>query len=304
MKMNLQLKVGLVGTIFLLLLILIGPKLAPYTMDSVASFKKVTMEDGTTQTLIPPFPASDENRIGTDADGRDMLSIMLRGARVTILFAVGVAVVRFLLALPIAYLGAVYPRTIGWFVDKISVASTTIPMVLTVFLLVSIYNTSYVFTETQSMVLTGAIIVLVGLFQTTSLLQQKMESILKYPFMDGLRSIGAGKWTVLRKHVIPHLSMHLGVLLVSEIAQTLWLATQLGVLYVFVGGTTLSDMGDPSMRVPEEWAGKIGAVFRAFRAHPMVVLYPALALSMAILTFNMLAEGLRKHNEQKWGITG
>lgn len=301
--MNLQLKFGIVATVILLMLILIGPKLAPYTMDDYSHFKKVTTESGETQTLLPPFPASDENVIGTDTTGRDMLSILLRGARVTILFAVGVALLRLLLALPLAYFGAVYPRTVGWFVDKVSVASTTIPMVLTVFLLVSIYNFSYAFTNTQSLMLTGVVVVLVGLFQTTSLLQQKMESILRYPFMDGLRSIGAGKWTILRKHVVPHLTVHLGVLLVSEIAQTLWLATQLGVLYVFLGGT-FPDPEGPSMRIPEEWAGKIGTMFRAFRAHPMAVLYPAMALSLAILAFNMLADGLRKHNEQKWGITG
>lgn len=47
-----------------------------------------------------------------------MLSILLRGARVTLLFAAGVATIRMVLALPLSLAGVSYPRTVGWLIEK------------------------------------------------------------------------------------------------------------------------------------------------------------------------------------------
>jgi peptide/nickel transport system permease protein len=300
--MNRSLWIGLIGTTLLLLVILFGSAIAPHTMNDLGIFKDVTGPDGVVHKITTPFPPSADNWLGSDANGRDLLSIILRGARITVTFAVAVAVVRIVVGLPLAYLGSLMPRTVGWLNEKASLAFTTVPAVLIVALLSGIFNISDAFTPAQNLTIMSCLTALVGLFPTAFVLQQKFETLLKSPFMEGQRAIGTGKWRILRKHLLPHLSAYVTVLFVSEIAQVLWLVAQLGVLYVFIGGAIQQEGTPPSMRFPEEWAGEIGASFRIFRAHPMVVLWPVISLSLAILSFNMLAEGIRKFQERKWGI--
>ncbi|KEO81581.1 ABC transporter permease [Tumebacillus flagellatus] len=302
--MNKSLAFGLFGSILLLLAIVFGPAVAPYTMDDVHPFKKIQQADGTEKIEPAPQPADSVNKLGTDQNGRDILSKLLRGARITITFAVGVALLRTVIGLPLAYLGASFPRTVGWLNEKLSMAFTTVPSVLIVFLVVIVFIFSDAITPMSILWLMSVLIALVGLFPTAFVMQAKIEALMKSPFMEGQKAIGTGRWRILRKHLMPHLSTFLMVLLVSEIAQTLWLAGQLGVLSVFLGGSMLEPGGGPiNMRYPEEWAGSIGYSINAFRSHPMVVLWPVFALSFAILSFNLLAEGIRKNHERKWGIS-
>lgn len=301
--MNRSLLFGLFGSLLLLLAIVFGPSLAPYTMDELHLFKKIPQADGTVKVEAAPQLPDGENLLGTDQNGRDILSKLLRGARITITFAVVVALFRLIIGLPLAYLGASYPRTVGWLNEKLSLAFTTIPSVLIVFLVVIVFIFSDAISPLQILWLMSLLIALVGLFPTAYVIQSKIDTIMKSPFMEGQRAIGTGRWRILRKHILPHLSTFVMVLLVSEIAQTLWLAGQLGVMSVFLGGSMLDQGGPVNMRYPEEWAGSIGYSYQAFRSHPMIVLYPVFALSFAILSFNMLADGIRKFHERKWGIS-
>lgn len=302
--MNWPLRIGIVGTLLLLFIVLAGPLMAPYSMDDFSKYKTVQTELGEMKTIAPPYPPSQEHLLGTDRVGRDMLSILLRGARVTLLFAAGVATISMLLALPLSLAGVSYPRTVGWLIEKASMAATTVPMVLVVVMVAGIYRFSPLLSISQNLLITGMLLVAVGLFQNAHLLQTRINTILKYPFMEGVRSIGAGKVKAFRKHVVPHLSIHLGVLYVTEIANTLWIIAQLGLLSVFLGGALLEAIPGlpPAARIPEEWAGRLGASYGLFRSYPMLVLYPALAISFAVLSFNLLADGIRKYNERKWGI--
>jgi peptide/nickel transport system permease protein len=302
--MNRSLGLGIIGTMLLLLAIVFGPALAPYTMDEFKTFHKVwDPKQGKEVMVTPPLPPSEDHPLGTDMDGRDMLSILLRGARVTVTFAVFVAIVRLLIGLPLAYAGSMFKRTVGWLNEKLSLAFTTVPAVLILSLVSVIFVMSDAFSSRQILMIMACLIAAVGLFPTAYVLQTKLDAVQKLPFMEGQAAIGAGRWRILRKHLLPHLSAYLAVLFVSEIAQTLWLIGQLGVLNIFIGGTIV-DQRIFMMRIPEEWAGTIGHNLRGFNSHPMMVLYPVLALSFAILSFNLLADGIRKWNERRWGIGG
>lgn len=300
--MNWSLRLGIVGTALLLLIILFGPLLAPYSMDQIEHFRQVADAEGVMRTTQPPYPASSVYLLGTDQLGHDMLSILLRGARITVLFAVSVATLRLLIGLPLAYVGVMYPRTVGWLLEKLGTAFATVPMVLVVYIIVRGYNFSPVVSIPENLIITAFVVMFAGLFQTANLLQNKISSILQYSFIEGVKSIGTGKWKMFRKHVFPYMSIHLGILYMTEIANTLWLIAQLSVLLIFLGGTIFESGEPPVPRIPEEWGGKIGLGHRIFRIHPMIVLYPTIAISLGVLSFNLLANGIRKYNEQKWGI--
>lgn len=299
---NRSLWIGFGGTMILLCIILFGPMFAPYDMDHFGTFKEIKQADGTMKLMGAPFPPSADYRLGTDLTGRDILSILLLGARLTVTFAVAVALLRIAVGFPLGYLGASYPRTVGWLVEKVSTVFTTIPAVLFVALIAGIFNITDSITPMQNLVLLTVLTAVVGVFPTAFVLQQKMESLMHAPFMEGQRSIGSGRWRILRKHLLPHLTSYTLVLFVSEIAQVLWLVTQLGFLYIFIGGGKAQEGLQPSMRFPEEWAGNMATQIRALHTKPMIIMYPVLAMSFAILSFNLLAEGIRKRNDARWGI--
>ncbi|MCX7572033.1 ABC transporter permease subunit [Tumebacillus sp. DT12] len=299
---NRSLILGVGGTLVLLFVILFGPLLAPYTMEHFGLFQTITMPDGTPKMASAPFPPSKDYPLGTDLTGRDILSILLLGARVTVTFAVVVALVRIVFGFPLGYLCAMFPRTVGWANEKLSTAFTTVPAVMFVALLAGIFNLSDALTPMQNIVMLALLTALVGLFPSANVLHKKMETLMQSPFLEGQRAIGSGRWRILRKHLLPHLSSYTLVLFVSEIAQVLWLVTQLGFLYIFIGGAIFNEAGPPSMRYAQEWAGNMATQIRAIRTSTMVVLYPVLAMSFAILSFNLLAEGIRQRNDARWGI--
>jgi peptide/nickel transport system permease protein len=300
--MNWSFRIGFAGIILLLAIAVIGPDLAPYGPEQLEPFRRIIDAQGRQTTELPPFGPSAAHLLGTDMAGRDILSMLLHGAHITLLFAAAVTVGRFFLSIPLAVAASQFPKTIGWAVEKLSLLSTTIPLVLLVYSIAIIYNhTANLTDKTTDMLFTGTLILVMGVFPCAHYMRELTDSALASPFMEGVRLIGSGRWWTLKRHVIPYLTTPFVVLFVTEMAQTLWIVAQLGVLSVFLGGASATDDQTFVSNIPYEWAGAVGTTYNLLRYKPMVFLYPALAMAIAIFTLHLLADGIRKQQNRKWG---
>ena len=99
--------IGSVLVVFLVLVVVLGTELAPHNPYKVTRIQWI---DG--EIHKAPFPPGDLYPLGTDEQGRDQLSLLLYGARVTLLMALVATIVRLLLGLILGIISGWWPGSL------------------------------------------------------------------------------------------------------------------------------------------------------------------------------------------------
>ncbi|HLS07346.1 MAG TPA: peptide ABC transporter permease, partial [Bacillota bacterium] len=100
LRNHLLFTVALLLLICILFLALFGEYLP--IVDEQLTAENHRTENGVLYT--PPFEPSQENLFGSDHQGRDLLSLIIIGAKETLLIVLFITVLRYLVAIPLAYL--------------------------------------------------------------------------------------------------------------------------------------------------------------------------------------------------------
>jgi peptide/nickel transport system permease protein len=211
---------------------------------------------------------------GTDELGRDTLSRLLYGARLSL--AVSVTVVAISLALGLA-VGGLAGYLGGW----IDIALTTFAMNTFLALpgiLLAIAFASFLGPGFTNLVLALAI---GGWAGYGRLVRAQVMAVRDREYVDAARALGAGGMRIFFKHILPN------------IVQPILVQAAIGMAGVILAEATLSFLG---LGIPSP-APSWGAMLNDARLHlfdsPHLVLFPALAIAGAVLGFNFLGDALR-----------
>ncbi|WEG14550.1 ABC transporter permease subunit [Pullulanibacillus sp. KACC 23026] len=106
------------------------------------------------------------------------------------------------------------------------------------------------------------------------------RDLLKKEYVNVSKTLGASKWTQIRKHVLPELMPNVFVVWIQPIIQALLMIGQLGVLQLYFGGTDVIRRAMETDVIPRtnEWSGFIGYQYQNFGAPPMDRTDPACLL--------------------------
>ncbi len=249
----------------------------------------------------PPFKPSSMFKWGTDPIGRDVLSLILSGARQTFALAVFGMLARMVLGVLIGMIAGWWQNS--W-LDRLINAlinvwaafpSTFFAMIL--ILALGIEKGMGVFVITLCAVGWGEIAQYV-----------RGQVILQKPLLhiEAARSIGARASQLLKNHVFPQMLPSLIVLSVMEIGSVLMLLAELGFLNIFMGGGFRAEIGETGAMVPvvyffsdvPEWGAMLANIMNYWRSSPWMAWYPGLFFFAAILSFNLFGEGLRTFIEE------
>ena len=255
----------------------------------------VRMIEGVIQA--PPFEPSSSFPWGSDLVGRDVRALMLVGARQTMILAFVAMVARTAVGAVIGTLAGWWKD--GWFDRLLSgVIGVWAAFPVTLFAMVLIYALGI--QQGMGVFILGLCIV--GWGELAQSVRGKVAAIRAEPYIESARSLGAGTMHILMRSVLPNLAPSLIVLSVLEMSAVLMLLAELGFINVFMGGGFQAMIGEAGRMEPviwhysdvPEWGAMLASVRAFWRSNPWLGWYPGMAFFIAILSFNLLGEGMRR----------
>ncbi len=247
--------------------------LAPYGYKE-GDFKNTRSSPSLQLALEGRFP----HLMGTDKYGRDVFSRIIYGARISL--AVGVFGSLVIMVFGLAY-GSV-SGYVGGRVDTLMMRFVDLmyafPTLLFIILLMVILGSTSGFPAVRNIVLGISLVSWMG---TSRLVRGQFLSLREKEFVEAARMIGAGDMAIITRHLLPN---SLGPIIVS---------VTLGIPGLIMTESTLSFIG---LGVPPpfpSWGQMLNEGWRAIRADPHLIFFPALMLSLTMLAFNFLGDGLR-----------
>lgn len=230
-----------------------------------------------------PFEAGDLNQtlkgpsgahwLGTDDVGRDVLSRMLYGARTTLLASLEATTFAVVLGVPAGLIAAFLGGWVNAVLSRIADAVMTFPALLLAVIIVGISGPGL----TNAMIAIG-IVYAPRLFRIS---RAAGLGVLNETYVSAARTIGCSQTRILLRHVLPNA---LSPLLVQV---TLTMATA-----VLAEGS-LSFLGLGVQPPQASWGALLGRAVPYMSVQPVPVIAAGLAISLLVLSFNLVGDGLR-----------
>ncbi|WEH12854.1 ABC transporter permease [Streptomyces sp. VNUA24] len=267
---------GTVGCVVLLVFVAVavaGPWIAPENTNASSSYS--------TDLLAAP---SWRHWLGTDDNGRDVLSRLILGARSSITVGFAAALVSVVIG---AAVGITSGLAGGW-VDRLLSAVDDFFLVLP-FLPLAVVLTSLL-SERADDVPGGRLGILVGVIGltlwagTSRIIRSQVISVKERQFVERARALGASQWWIARKHVLPHVLP----LVLANTALVVSAAILTESALAFLG---LGDPLNPSWGSMLDGANESGALTQGAWWY---FLPPGVCIVLAVLSFNLVGHAVEE----------
>jgi oligopeptide transport system permease protein len=277
-------RLATVSAVLLALLVLVAvfaPFVAPYDY---------TAQDYTALTQ----PPSRAHWLGTDDLGRDILSRLIFGARISLAVGLVVQAVILLIGVPAGLIAANFGGKVDTLIMRTVDALYSIPSLLFVivimtFLRATLANPSNGFTEALAAVddQTGGLIgVFIGIglvnwMPAARLVRGQAVSLKEKEFVEAARGSGASNSRIMLQHLLPN------------VVPIIVVTATIGIPQAIIYEAGISFLGLGARPPMPSWGLMISEAIPNLRSYPYMLVSPAIALSLTVLAFNFLGDGLR-----------
>jgi len=216
--------------------------------------------------------------LGTDQLGRDMLSRVIHGTRISLLVGVTSVLLALFVGVPFGMIAGFY----GGRVDTVVMRAMDLILAFPIYLLAIILMV--IFTPTAGLIgtmkVTGAIaIVRIPIY--ARLVRGSVLSIKEKEYVEASRALGVRDPWILFRHVLPNC---LAPIIVT---------TTLGIATSIIVEATLSFLGLGTQPPTPSWGWDLKANVSFIQANAWLSLFPGLAIFVTVLGFNLFGDGLR-----------
>jgi ABC-type dipeptide/oligopeptide/nickel transport system permease subunit len=230
--------------------------------------------DPTRQVLIQSLQApSSEFWFGTDHLGRDVLTRILYGTRISLLIGVLAVGLGMVVGIPLGVVAGYYRGGADMVISRVTDILFAFPSILLALALVAILGVGL-----------QNVIVAVGVSMVPifiRIVRGTVLSVREETYVEAARAVGANDLRILSKHVLANSWAPIIVQATVGIGFTILLAAGIGFLGLGVQAPT------------PEWGAMLGEGRQYIFSHAHMTTYPGLAIFLAVLAFNLVGDGLR-----------
>jgi ABC-type dipeptide/oligopeptide/nickel transport system permease subunit len=218
------------------------------------------------------FPSS-RHWLGTDEVGRDMLSRLIYGARISLTVGFSVQALAILIGVPLGIAAGFLGGWVDFVVMRLIELFTSIPQTLFALFLVVIFGGglfNIVFA-----------IGLIGWVDLCRLTRAQILSLREKEFIESARALGVPAWRIGLRHLLPNALTPLIVAVTFGIPAAIF--AEAGLSFLGIG------INDP---LPS-WGKMVGNSFAYIRVYWHIGMFPTLLIAITMLSFSFVGDGLR-----------
>ncbi len=256
-------KIAVICMIFVILLVLLAifaPLIAPYDQ----SYQDVGM--------INQGP-SEKHLLGTDEFGRDILSRIIYGTRVSLAVGVVAEAIAVTIGVIMGSIAGYYGGKVDSVISRIIEIFASFPQILFAIVIMFVLGTGVL----NVFMAIG----FVGWTSVARVIRSQVIQLKENEYVEAAKASGGNDFAIIMKHMIPNCLSTIIVIVTMEIPADIMYEASLSFLGLGV-------------QPPESSWGQMISVSRTYlRANPGYAIYPGVALVLTVLAFNLLGDALR-----------
>ena len=220
--------------------------------------------------------------LGTDELGRSILGRIIYGSRISLLIAVGVVSVGMIIGIPLGLVSGYYRGKVDFILQRATDTMLAFPGFLLALALVAVLGVGL----KNTVISIG--ISMIPLY--IRLVRGCVLSVREEVYVEAARAVGTRDVMILIRHILPNVMVPITVQTSLSMGTAILFAAGLGFLGIGVQPPT------------PEWGSMLGSA-RSYLFHaPHVATFPGIAIFLAVLSFNLLGDGLRDALDPRFKI--
>jgi ABC-type dipeptide/oligopeptide/nickel transport system permease subunit len=255
-------RVAMCGAVFVVLLVIVAlfaPWVAPYS--PTATFPEINAGPSAAHWL------------GTDDIGRDLLSRLIFGARISLEAAVIVVVLALIASVPIGLIAGYFAGRTDNILMRLMDALFAFPPLILAITVVALLGPSL-----HNEAIAIAITFVPGLVRVV---RGQVLGVREETYIEASRSIGVGPTRMIGRHVVPN------------VASPLIIQAAVLMGYALLAEAGLSFLGLGVQPPDASWGVMLQEAYQSILSDPWATIVPGVAIALTVLSFNLVGDGLR-----------
>jgi peptide/nickel transport system permease protein/oligopeptide transport system permease protein len=256
-------RLAMTGGMVIMLLVVVGvagPWMAPYD----------PLDQDLSKSLLRP---SWQHWFGTDSFGRDILSRVLYGARISLLVGIASQGIAFALGVAMGIVSGYYGGKVDALIMRLADVTLAFPTLLLLIAITAAFQ--------PGLTVVFVAIGIVGWAGLARLVRSQTLVVRELDFVQAARALGMNDLRLLARHVLP-----------NTLAPAI-IAVTLGMAGAILLEAALSFIGLGAQPPTPSWGSMISDGRDFLRTAPWISLFPGLAIGLVVLGFNLFGDGLR-----------
>ena len=271
--------IGLILIVIMFVAAIFAPAVAPHGPEDI---------DFTASPALGGGAPSAVHLLGADAFGRDILSRLIFGARTALSVGFISAFVGCSLGAIVGTVSAFFGGRVDIIIQRFIDILLSFPIIVLAIIVIAVVPKNVVFGIDINVIVAISIPFIP---KVARVIRSAALSIVTLPYIDAARAAGYSTRRIVFRHVLPNVAAPYLILLTAYIGQAILLEASLSFLGLGVVEPTPS------------WGLMLAGVNADFyRSAPWVIIFPGLAVSVAVFAFNLLGDSLRDWLDPKLKI--
>ncbi|GAA0712361.1 ABC transporter permease [Dactylosporangium roseum] len=222
--------------------------------------------------------------LGTDANGRDVLSRIINGAQVSLILGIGSAAIGVVVGMTIGILGAHYGGLLDAIIRVVTDSLLSFPPLVLLLALVAVLKPTY-----------GTLFLAFSFFVVPSMVRLSRGTAARLAareYVLAAKALGARGPRIMVRELLP------------GVARVLLPFSGVIVAALIIAAASLSFLGLGVPPPAPTWGGMISEAQDVLQKHPQGVLIPSIVLFITVMAFNRLGEGARAATDTRESVLG